>query len=395
MLSKVSIDELFVNCLIFVIMFYPPLGMFNLINPLLLFYFVVRYYKFNKSKRRSVLPLFFFLLIVLSFTLNASANPTAINFVSVSQAIMISLILVFFPLIPNFKLYDLTVFVCTLYLLFSQICYSLNISYFISFFDTFYPYEGSIISYSSDYLQSQTELLESNLRLGGLFHNPNHCSRIYTFLLAIFTIEHPRYDRKKILLLGVMLFGIVLTGSRTGLIIALCIIILDYYLKTKDNFLVFILTAIGILTIFVFDAIDFGAYRAFSFSAGSETSLSSKFTRFFSYMEGETNALFILFGHFDLRTTAEYLTGNEQLDSEWAYMIFSYGIFSIFVLLLFYFNRFREMTAQYRIIALPLLWCVTSTILLAHRISLLYFILFSIYYQRSMINRVSYKHGRK
>lgn len=385
-------SELWDNAIIFILAFYPPLPLFNYLNPLLLFYYLFRY----KSSFNFSLSTFVILTsLALSFIYNTFSNPSSINGQSISRVIMIALILSFFPFCRIKKISKIFIIASILYIFLSQVAYYFNWNDLVSFYDTYYPYEGDIKSYTSDYLKEQSVLLGDNTRLGGLFHNPNHCARLYTLLLAVYLISTPNGTKlfEKFLIILAILFGVVLTGSRTGLFISFLLLLLSFFQfnivgVSRIGKVVLFTVFIMLLYYFFTNIVDDSSYRALRITEGTSDSLMAKFLRFSDYIEIEKNTPALLFGHFDQHSflTTISIGDNRTLDSEWGYAIFNYGFFFLIGYIIFFIEKIKKMNSNNMLILVPLFWVLTSAILLSYRFSLLYFLFFSHFYQKSLIS---------
>lgn len=374
-----------INAFIFLLAFYPPLPVFNFINPIILLICIC----VRKDTLRMPFPIVLIIVsIYVSLVFNMIVQPENINLQSISRALVVAGIFLFFPYAENEKINNNLLYLCVVYLLFSQISYFIGFNRFISFYETYYPYVGDIQVYTSDYLSQQTQLLGVNTRLGGLYHNPNHCARAYTLFLATYFIENERFSIKKAIFCFICLFGIILTGSRTGLFVAILLMLGSYYWGEEKNRpqksgrILGGIIALGILYLF-YSFFDSGSYRALRLEEGTGDSLTTKFVKFADYVNSQHNFLYLLFGNFDQHSFLKLSKDESTIDSEWGFAIYNYGLIFLIGYILFYITTIKRLKSIYKLIMIPLLWTITSGILFAYKFSLLFYLLFSLYYYRS------------
>ena len=260
------------------------------------------------------------LSLLVTFLINAATNAEGygMSAKSVVRCVMIMLMLVFFPFLKAHKIYPATIYVAIIYLLFSQLCYFFQLTPFWMYYDSVYPYNGDIYIYTSTYLSKQ--YMNFMVRFGGLYHNPNQCARAYTFLLAILLIEWKSLGAntwKKVMLV-MLFFGVLLTGSRTGLL-AFLVMNAYYYYKNNDSVNkvrnVTVMALVGLVILYFYSNIEI---RSVKLSEGMDDSFGSKIGFLMDYLHDETSWLYVLFGHFnmDLNNVAHYIPFG-TMDAEW------------------------------------------------------------------------------
>ncbi len=322
------------------------------------------------------------LSLLVTFLVNASTNADGygMSTKSVIRCVMIMLMLVFFPFLKAHKIYPATIYIAIIYLLFSQLCYFFHLTPFWMYYDTMYPYNGEIYSYTSAYLSKQ--YLNFMVRFGGLYHNPNQCARAYTFLLAILLIEWPNLGKgvwKKVLL-ALLFFGVLLTGSRTGLL-AFLVMTAFYYYKNNDSANkvrnVAIMAVVGLVLLYVYSNIEI---RSVKLSEGVDNSFGSKVGFLMDYLSEETSWLYVLFGHFNMDpgNVAHYIPFG-TMDSEWGFAVFGYGFVFLALMLLYYFFIMRQFNGNYVMLNFCFIWAISGTILFSFSASMVFLFILSIY----------------
>lgn len=385
--NKIDFVTIYTNLILLIIAFVPFYGILYYINPIILLTLIGL--KFRRSLNIPKINIFLSISILFSFIFNILNNPEAIHFQSASRALMIFLCLFFFPLSKSVKIFNLTIYLALIYIFLSQSCYMLGVKSIIYYFDNLYPYDGNIIAYTTSYLETHPYIYLEGGRIGGLFHNPNHCARAYTLFLALLFIENKEPLKNKFLLIVLLfsMWGILMAGSRTGFIILLIMLYLKFILKSnyknKSLFLYLLLFIFFFYLIMLL--LEESNYRSSDLSGAINVSFSEKIRVLSEYLTQLTEPEVLLFGNFDIALCINYITGLSTLDSEWGFAIFTFGVVFTLLLICFYVFWIRKLKSQYYIIAIPFLWALSSTILFTYRESLLFLLLLSIYVSRSIL----------
>jgi len=166
----------------------------------------------------------------------------------------------------------------------------------------------------------------SNFRAGSIYINPNICGQAIVMLVPVFIDMYNNEKKFKNLLWLVMsALSIVLTGSRTAIIIFTVIIFISLTYDKNVNRKVIKIIALALISIIVLVVVTrnelLANYRSFNLSNGINRSLIPKFNEFFSYFES-TNVLNILTGSIG---AANYI----QVDAEFGYIITYYGVLGV------------------------------------------------------------------
>lgn len=186
---------------------------------------------------------------------------------------------------------------------------------------------------------ASTEL--STFRCGSVFVNPNvfACFLVAALASYLFILRN-KYETiiMKIITFGMILTGFVLSGSRTGLVLSLIIIVAYLLNSSRGNFFFFIknisflilgvITVLGVLIIF-FDVqlSDFSAFRIFQVQEGTDNSLSIKIDIFKNLLSNMDVGNFIFgYGPYDYASDSSLL-----VDFDFGYFITFYGIIGAFL----------------------------------------------------------------
>lgn len=324
--------------------------------------------------------------IAISFLINSATNAEGQGIApkTMVRCTMILLMLVFFPFVKSHKIYPATIYFAILYLLFSQLCYFFHLTPFWKYYDIIYPYNGDIYIWSSEYLSKQ--YMNLMVRFGGLYHNPNQCARAYTFLLAIMYVEWGNLENGifKKFVLAASLLGVLLTGSRTGLLAYLLMLLFFYYKNiNSENKVrnVIIFTIVGIVLMFLYNNIQI---RSVDLSGGMDHSFGTKIGFLYDYLTNEQSGLYTLFGHFNLEldAVAHYIPFG-TMDAEWGFAIFGYG-FVFFALVILYYLRLMKsfMGTKYVMLNFWIIWSISGTVLFSFSASMCWFFVLSLYTSR-------------
>lgn len=212
------------------------------------------------------------------------------------------------------------------------------------------------------------------VRFGGLYSNPNHCAKAYTFIFGLF-LSVNSFERKSVIPILIIIFlGILLTGSRTGLVIFMLLFGAKFMMK-KILILPLIFGLCSLLLIaqisesrfFDVDSIIKSPYEKYSFLFAYFHHAYTNFPSIFVFGSGIfTREIYDL----GLRLT--------HFDSEIGYLVQGFGLMGIplFGLLLIFGFRFLHGSA--RLFLLNLLWTLSSTTFINFRISIIFLVSLSV-----------------
>lgn len=273
-------------------------------------------------------------------------------------------------------------YVTLIIILISQLAYVLDVSFITNLLDTFYPIEGENESMYSHMRSNVTVENMLNYRLGGLYRNPNDCARSLTLLLVSFLVLFR--DKKVLPFMALSLGGVLITGSRTGAVIAILIIIAFFVFCTNSRSLLLICVLSAFIVVLLFTAISDNSFmRALDVSSGFNNSLSFKWNTFEYYINNEDSIIRILLGYLDPeRFDSSYGIMN-HFDSDYGYLFFNYGIIGFTGILLYSLALLKRMTKSGRVFLIILLWMVTSTVFSSYRCVFVYMLLLSLVFNQN------------
>ncbi|URQ90144.1 hypothetical protein [Pseudoalteromonas sp. SCSIO 43101] len=261
----------------------------------------------------------------------------------------------------------------------SQIAISFNLSPFSSFIKSYYIKSEVLSNFY------KREVIAFDVRNGGLFGNPNQLSKAVTFLVAYFLIIRDTQNKylfkvTDIIFIGVALLAILLSGSRTGFLISVMIILLFIFpiLDLKKKVLFFFLTLIGGGFI-----VFYSELRVFSFASGNGVgSLDYKVSFIYEYISLtlDKSPLTFWFGHGFMEDKSSYDTlivygVNLGFDSDLGFIIYFLGGIGLvwLIISLFFLNRFYSVPT----FCLPLVfWTISSSVFYSIKTLFMVIILF-------------------
>ena len=381
--------------------------MFFFLSPTNYFYYGVSLllilYLFGNSRRRQwnwyVYP--FVIIMFSSFLLGFSNIKDTQSLYK--EAFRIFTISSFFILLPisfnkiDFHKTGLCLVITFLLVYLSQVAYLFNISFVVSFVDNYFPYEGEALGLSSEYmLQRATgSFFELEARFSGIYRNPNQCAR-YVILLVSAILIMPIKSIFKWAICLMAFSSILMTGSRTGLIILAIVLLAYIYYNKRTSFKseLIILILFALVIGYYLSNSDINELRVLKIESGLEGSFATKFKWFWGYLANESNALYLLLGHGTASSVSEY--DVPMLDSEWGMIIFSFGFIGFILYICMIYKFIKRSPISAKIIFINFLWVFTSTVFLAYRMSIVFSIILSIVWTQSGKHHISkYKKSNK
>ena len=182
-------------------------------------------------------------------------------------------------------------------------------------------------------------------------------------------------------MLVMLFFGVLLTGSRTGLL-AFLVMNAYYYYKNNDSVNkvrnVTVMALVGLVILYFYSNIEI---RSVKLSEGMDDSFGSKIGFLMDYLHDETSWLYVLFGHFnmDLNNVAHYIPFG-TMDAEWGFAVFAYGVVFFVLLLIYYVKVAMNFRGKYAMLNFCLIWAVSATILFSFSASMVFLFILSIYF---------------
>ena len=354
---------------------------FLAINPImcLVLYLVFRYK--NKSEYRAFGLIKFLLCAVIIISLFASLAFIRHSSIKYLLSSIYLLLLVFtFPFVGRSKIPNAFFYVAISYILLSQLIYLFEFHAIERVLELLYPISENDMN-SFEYMTRN--ISTSNIfrfRLGGLFHNPNQCSRYVCLITAAFLVDRPYEKLKNVLpFVFLVVFSVVLTGSRSGLVVISLIIGMFVYgnssIKKNFKYAMFLGALMIIIPLFITGS---DTFRGFNISQGFNNSTNVKWTVFMDYLSQDNSPFHLLFGYADISTFSPTYTWVFGIfDSEYGNLVYCYGFLGFFLVAAFYFKAIVASPKQCRFFYLMLLWMITSTILMSYRMSFLFMLFLS------------------
>lgn len=256
-------------------------------------------------------------------------------------------------------------------ILLSQVILAFRIEPFSDVLLNIYSNDAQLVK---EYLQGTGTSQLSWSRFGGVFINPNQCAKAYTFVLGLhFSVS--KHGSQTILHIFIICFiGLLLTGSRTGMGIAVLMMLFRTGVSLRRILILSIplIIAFSIAVNMSLRFIDFDSLLV------SITEKNNVIIEYISHIN-EVSIFALIFGIGDI-SRIEYDFGMRlnSFDSEFGYLLQGFGLMSIVIILALIWFSFRVIEGTRRVFLLNLLWLLSSTILVNIRFGFIYFICLSI-----------------
>lgn len=344
-----------------------------LVNPLLCLLLFLK----KKDKSIQLFGLIPVAAVLMSFLLNVSGEADS---KSALTAVTIMLYIIAFPFVENVKLKNTYIYLCFGVIFLSQVCYMFHIGWAIQLIEKYYPMSWGerMITYANEHVTIRNFSL---FRLGGLYHNPNQCAKYITLLMAIFLVNNKNKQiSKQSLFLVLSFIGIMMTGSRTGFVVAATLMLMSYWTNGKMSKPIKILSIFAILVYVVYSIIQGSSSRSLDIVDGLDGSLFAKAKLVLYYLKTETSALALIFGHLDLQLFQSPFTYS--LDCEYGYILYCYGFVGLISFAIYYFQLYKRIESSDRFFMFFLLWMLTSSVFMAYRTSFVFMLVCSSIYNR-------------
>lgn len=346
-----------------------------LVNPLLCI--VYQFFKqnrlFYKNNWIVCMPILLTLLINI---------PQEVSIKAIFSCLAILLYFFCFPMIGGVRIHNGYFWLILMVVFFTQLAYLLNVSILVSFLDTYYPIpEGETNGVEAMRAGINYENMWS-FRMGGLYRNSNHCARYLTFLLAAFLILNKGKSIRKMLpFISICFFAVLLTGSRTGLVVISIIIIaylfINEIISAKWKYGIVFVGMVGFLYLS-----SSGIYRSLNVAEGFENSANYKYYVFADYLKHEESLIRLLLGYLDEGRFQASVGFMKKFDSDYGCLVFQYGFVGFLAILLFFASLFRRMDNMGGIFLVLLLWMLTSTVVTSYRAFFVFMFLLSLIYNQ-------------
>lgn len=356
-------------------------AMFLLVNPLLCLLLVL----LSKGRRWSMIVFVPLVPIFIAVLLNLGVAQMK----AIQSTATIMLYFACFPFVGNTMVRNGYLIFILGFIFLSQVVYMLDIPYIGPIIDQIYPISEENMDAEMYERDNVTFVTMFDYRLGGLYHNSNQCSKYLTLLLAFFLINNRDERMSKITPFVFFSFlGVLLTGSRTGLVIVMLIIFFAFFRNqrlSRNYKLVFgTLVIIGFI---YFINNSYGIVRGLDLESGLTNSIGLKWDTFLYWLSNENSIVGLLFGHLDTRLfEGSYGLTLNSFDCEYGILAFRFGLVGLILVFCFWYMIYKRMGSYNRIFLINLLWMVSSTIVGSYRTFFVFMLLLSIlYFQPNML----------
>lgn len=333
----------------------------------------------------------------IGLIVSASANflnPSITEFKTIGRIASLFLYLFLFPVAGKERIPLNVLYFIIFVIIGSQLAFAFNIGPAVSLIEGIWPYEGDDKWYQTEYLTKRADYIDSpfgGFRWGGLYRNPNQCVRYVSTLFAVFLLETKDAPmRKRLFFYPIFAISVILSGSRTGFAACAALALFDLIFFRKKTWAKWLGAGLAISGL-LFTAISSsmkGTYRALDLEAGFSDSFATKFSWFLTYFENLGPWEF-LFGALSPTYIESY--GIPMLDSEWGYYFYLYGIVASIGLLISIGLVWKNGGSNTRFFMIVSLWGMTSSILLANRMSFIFLLFLSVYFckdkRESILNK--------
>lgn len=348
---------------------------FLMVNPLLCVFYQL--YKqnqvFYKNNWIVIAPILLTLLINL---------PQGVSSKAIMSFFAILLYFFCFPMVGKVKIPNVYFYLILGFILLSQVAYAFDIAFMERLLNTYYPLSEE----DASGIREQSSISVDNYlnyRLGGLYHNSNDCARTLCFLLVGFLVLKSEKPIRSLLpFIIIAFYAVLLTGSRTGFVVASLAIIAYLFVDKKASVgWRYGVTVLAVLVFMYLIFIGSNTFRGFTVLDMGSTNLKQATFRY--YLSTENSVYRILLGYLD--TSRFDISGStshvmSKFDSDYGSIIFSYGFIGFFCILFYFFTIFRKIDSNGKIFFVLLLWMYSSTIVKSYRALFIFMLLLSIVY---------------
>ncbi|TYB69458.1 hypothetical protein ES676_13985 [Bizionia saleffrena] len=347
--------------------------------PFVLFIISWRYRRFKLNNY----SLAILLIIITSFTINVIAGEIN-EFKDFFRLLSFCSLFLLFPFTHYFKVPLVLLYIALGFIFISQIAYAVGVNPLVVFFDTYFPYEGETVGFTSDFLQKGAGEIDfvTKRRYGGIYHNPNQAVKYVSVLFLVYLIEaHKKKLITQLPFIIMSLSSVLLSGSRTGFIVIFVLWGTSLVIYNKIYRIVLpLLIGFFFMSILIFTISNQTSsnLRIFDVVSGFDGSIGTKMDWFLIFFSQLESPIKFLFGHFS--TGSIYNYGLILLDSEWGELFYCFGFVGFILVGNFYLSLYRTEDKNIRLFLLILLWGVSSTILFSFRMSFIFMFFLSNYY---------------
>jgi len=354
--------------LAFILPSYTYTYLFIIVGAILFSFFNFKSFNFSHQK-------FIFLAV---FFIALSSNILSNNLIFLSDIDLIKnfLLLIIVMLLGNYNTYSLnSSIILTIIglLIFSQLTFVFDLTFFKNIIDNFYPVEDRFLVWTHRSIDSIQDLIDINIRAGGIFRNPNQYSKYLNLLFIVYLNKHPKFNRAQITLILIILVSILLTGSRTGFFVFFFILTLKLKYE-KYNILPFLVL---IPTVFALDLY----FNFRSLDLFFDESLANRIP-VIDYIFFDSSSLGLLLGNFyGEESISSKLSTSFMFDSDLLSLLYSFGIAGIFILCYIFYRLTIYSGLKY---VFPIfLYAITGGVFFDIRFLLVLYLVLSFYKPKS------------
>lgn len=367
-----------------------PNGMFLYIFAPLSFILLIDRNAISKSKSLTII----ILLISISFLISCifAVNETFVAGRDYLRVVSLFLYFVIFTIMRGTRILKPYIIIAIALLFTSQLIFLFNIQPLMYLFFNIYPPTEEYMSNGiiDSLLNVDIKSIES-YRLGGMFYNPNNFASFMELILITLLCETKQFKKSWLLIfIGIIAVSIILTGSRTALIVFAAIILAYLYLSKILSARKIIIYSI--LFLVVLGLLDVSSLRAFKINEGLEDSLGTKLGILNMYLSNTYGLGEILFGNLSGQVLVDkYKVSFSGTDFDLGNILVYYGAVFYVLLISLYVTLFRKYDSKYKVVFVLLLWMFSNSILLSYRMAPLWFLVLGLYYRRSISEKSNYE----
>lgn len=375
-IKESNVAEVVVGVCFLIGLFLPHINAFLMLFNIFMCIFLYINYKGKCNPKLTPFKIILIISLLISFVVNL---PT-LNLGGKAILTFAYILLLFytFPMIGSVRIRNMYLYISLSIILLSQLVFVINYIPGIFLIDILYPVPEEDLNQYEYFVNEAAGTLSQSLSLrnSGLFRNPNQTSKYLCLILACFLLENKKMKLKKFLFfIPACFLSIIMTGSRTGLVVSSLLIVTwtFYNRKIKKGYKAFALFCFFIIA----SIIAFGKteIRGANISDGLEKSANVKFDILSGYLNSDVSVLSFFWGNID--------SNDIHFDSEYGFFIFNYGVIGFVLYLIFWYKMFKSTNKTDKIVYLFLLWMVSSTIMLSYRCAFVAMLMFSRFYSES------------
>lgn len=337
----------------------------------------------QKSNLRGFIVAMIFSLSI-TFILNAT-SPWVIS-KSYLKLIDLFLLIITFGRLRRFVIIKEYLVFLVIYLITFQFAYQLDVPVIGQLMQRIYPLSAEEMEqYAFRQELGFSDIGGVSARLGGIYYNSNNCASFLEMLFLLVLNERAQFKKYVFLvLIGLLVAGVVSTGSRTSMLFLAILMMLMFVSGNKSD-----RTAIILLTVaaIIYYRCYGSSMRIFMVEDGMNSSFLIKVGILGDYIASIDSPVRLLFGCLSGSYLVRIL-GNEfpGTDFDIGDIVVAYGL--VFAIILLFFNWFLfKNLGRYKNFICILIWCFSNTIFMSYRASALFLLITSMYYSRNLLER--------